>query len=183
MSLSLCVWLSLSLSLVASLSRKLSLFLILCLSLFAYGSLSLSLSLSLFHASSPSVSLPLFHTSLHASSLSFASISVYFSFHTLTHFALALARAFFSPSLFVSLASALGWLRLVRSLKLWGSLAKEPYKRDYILQKRPTILRSLLIVATPAFSVSRKCSPYIDMIHMHICTHMYVSYTHVYMCT
>ena len=29
------------------------------------------------------------------------------------------------------------------------SLAKEPYKRDYILQKRPMILRSLLIAATP----------------------------------
>jgi len=28
-------------------------------------------------------------------------------------------------------------------------LQKEPYKRDYILQKRPIILRSLLIVATP----------------------------------
>jgi len=28
-------------------------------------------------------------------------------------------------------------------------LAKEPYKRDDILQKRPIILRSLLIVATP----------------------------------
>jgi len=37
-----------------------------------------------------------------------------------------------------------GWLRLVGSLKLWVSFAKEPYKRDYILQKRPTILRSLL---------------------------------------
>ena len=29
------------------------------------------------------------------------------------------------------------------------SFAKEPYKRDDILQKRPVILRSLLIVATP----------------------------------
>ena len=41
------------------------------------------------------------------------------------------------------------WLRLVGSLKLLVSLAKEPYKRDYILQKTPIILRSLLIVATP----------------------------------
>jgi len=38
----------------------------------------------------------------------------------------------------------------VGSLKLLLlSFAKEPYKKDYILQKRPTILRSLLIVATP----------------------------------
>jgi len=43
----------------------------------------------------------------------------------------------------------MGWLRLVGSLKLYVSFAKEPYKRDYILQKRPMILRSLLIVATP----------------------------------
>jgi len=43
----------------------------------------------------------------------------------------------------------MGWLRLVGSLKWWVSFAKEPYKRDYILQKRPKILRSLLIVATP----------------------------------
>jgi len=43
----------------------------------------------------------------------------------------------------------IGWLRLVGSLKLLVSFAKEPYKRDDILQKRPIILRSLLIVATP----------------------------------
>ena len=43
----------------------------------------------------------------------------------------------------------MGWLRLVGSLKLYVSFAKEPYKRDDILQKRPMILRSLLIVATP----------------------------------
>ena len=43
----------------------------------------------------------------------------------------------------------MGWLRLVGSLKLHVSFAKEPYKRDYILQKRPVILRRLLIVATP----------------------------------
>jgi len=30
----------------------------------------------------------------------------------------------------------MGWLRLVGSLKLQVSFAKEPYKRDYILQKR-----------------------------------------------
>jgi len=36
-----------------------------------------------------------------------------------------------------------GVLRLVGSLKLKVSFAKEPYKRDNILQKRPTIVRSL----------------------------------------
>jgi len=43
----------------------------------------------------------------------------------------------------------MGWLRLVGSLKLKGFFAKEPYKRDDILQKSPENLRSLLIVATP----------------------------------
>jgi len=36
-----------------------------------------------------------------------------------------------------------------RLLKTVGLFVKEPYKRDYILQKRLIILRSLLIVATP----------------------------------
>jgi len=31
----------------------------------------------------------------------------------------------------------MGWLRVVGSLKLLVSSAKEPYKRDDILQKRP----------------------------------------------
>jgi len=43
----------------------------------------------------------------------------------------------------------MGWLRLVGSLKLYVSFAKEPSKRDHILQKRLIILRSLLILATP----------------------------------
>ena len=43
----------------------------------------------------------------------------------------------------------MGWLLLVGSSKLHVSFAKGPNKRDNILEKRPTILRSLLIVATP----------------------------------
>ena len=35
----------------------------------------------------------------------------------------------------------MGWLRLVGSLKRQVSFAKEPYKRDDILQKRPIILQ------------------------------------------
>jgi len=44
------------------------------------------------------------------------------------------------------------WLLLVGSLQSYVSFAKEPYKRDCILQKRRIILRSLLIVATPYLS-------------------------------
>ena len=47
------------------------------------------------------------------------------------------------------LRAAMGWLWLVGSIKLWVSFAKEPYKRDDILQKRHIILSILLIVATP----------------------------------
>ena len=43
----------------------------------------------------------------------------------------------------------MGWLPLVASLKLYVSFAKETCKKDDILQKRPMMLRSLLIVATP----------------------------------
>jgi len=45
--------------------------------------------------------------------------------------------------------TAVGWLWLVGSIKLQVSFAKEPYKRDDILQKRPIILSILLTVATP----------------------------------
>jgi len=38
---------------------------------------------------------------------------------------------------------------LVGSLKLQVSFAKEPYKKDLYSPKRPVILRSLLLVATP----------------------------------
>jgi len=51
------------------------------------------------------------------------------------------------PSLLAGVS--MGWIRLLCSLKVKVFLAKEPYKRDDILQKRPRILRSLLIVATP----------------------------------
>jgi len=39
------------------------------------------------------------------------------------------------------------WILLV-SFKLKVSFAKQPYERDDILQKRPLMLRSLLIIAT-----------------------------------
>ena len=55
----------------------------------------------------------------------------------------------------------MGWLRLVSSLKLQVSIAKEPYKRDYILQKRPIILRSLFIVDTPYAIPNARIVPYL----------------------
>jgi len=65
--------------------------------------------------------------------------------------------------------TCMGWLRLVGSLKSLVSFAKEPYKRDNIPQKRPTILRSLLIVATPQFnSVQLSIQYHIHTVLMHL---------------
>jgi len=43
----------------------------------------------------------------------------------------------------------MGWLRLVGSLKLEVSFAENRLFHRAFLQKRPIILRSLLLVATP----------------------------------
>jgi len=43
----------------------------------------------------------------------------------------------------------MGWLRLVGSLKSQVSFAEYPLFYRALLQKRPIILRSLLVIATP----------------------------------
>ena len=48
-----------------------------------------------------------------------------------------------------SFFSGMGSLRLVGSIKIYVSFAKELYKTDDILQKRPIILSIVLTVATP----------------------------------
>jgi len=48
----------------------------------------------------------------------------------------------------------MGWLRLVGSLKLLVSFAEYCLLYRALLQKRPIILRSLLIVATPYIQVT-----------------------------
>ena len=47
------------------------------------------------------------------------------------------------------IAFRIGCLPSVGSLRSCFFFANEPYKSDYVLQKRLIILRSLLIVATP----------------------------------
>ena len=94
----------------------------------------------------------------------------------------------------------MGWLRLVRSLKLQVSFVKEPYKRDCILQKRPIILRSLLTQATPylviyavTWNLDRNWESFIygtRLTHMYRKTHLCVwlvvmllcGVRHVFMC-
>jgi len=48
-----------------------------------------------------------------------------------------------------SIEHTMGWLQLVGSLKLQVSFAEYRLFYRALLQKRPTVLRSLLIVATP----------------------------------
>jgi len=59
------------------------------------------------------------------------------------HVNLIISYSFFDKSM------AYGVATMSRLLKIKVSFAKEPYCRDDILQKRPIILRGLLIVATP----------------------------------
>ena len=67
-----------------------------------------------------------------------------------------------------SIITYMGWLRLVGSLKLYVFFAKETYKRNDILQKRPMILRSLLIVANP-HKTNHKC-----VLCMRVYKHIYL---------
>ena len=65
-------------------------------------------------------------------------------------FCLALERCFAVALCWSCSSSAkYGVATISRLLKITVSFAKEPYKRDDILQKRPIISRSLLIEATP----------------------------------
>jgi len=78
-------------------------------------------------------------------------------------------------NIYTSLRVNMGWLRLVGSLKLWVSFVKEPYKRDYVLQKRPIILRSLIIVATPYVYPHTCVSKYI-----HVYAYIYIGMIYIY---
>ena len=76
----------------------------------------------------------------------------------------------------------MGWLRLVGSLKLYVSFAKEPYKRDYILQKRPIFLRSLLVVGTPYYNMWHITYKYIYIYtHTSVCVCVLYSLIMTYM--
>jgi len=70
--------------------------------------------------------------------------------------------------------SHMGWLRFVGSSKVQVFFAKEPYKRDDILQKRPIILRSLLIVATLYVQDQRGYQPCVTINNANRLCHTYV---------
>ena len=63
----------------------------------------------------------------------------------------------------------MGWLWLVGSIKLQVSLAKEPYERDDILQKRRIYMKM----------GDRKC----ETDDMYMCMNLTFSYIHIFMYT
>jgi len=63
---------------------------------------------------------------------------------------------------------AMGWLRLVGSLKLYVSLENIGLFCGALLQKRPTILRSLLVIATPYVDAYLTLMHTVDATLMHI---------------
>ena len=79
----------------------------------------------------------------------------------------------------------MGWLRLVGSFKLYVSVAEYHLFCRALLQKRPIILRSLIIEATP---LSHTHSLTISLSHPHPYTHTHrlslsLSHTHTHTCT
>ena len=92
-------------------------------------------------------SLRLFHSCRWIGSLSQASFPTHGSCDSLKFLQVPLyVCVSFETGLFWDMCG-MGWLRVI-GLKLQVSFAREPYKRDDVLQKRPIVLRSLLIVAT-----------------------------------
>ena len=90
------------------------------------------------------------HTAAHGSTLQHTATHCNGLQHTVTHCNTSWSNQWDMTYLSMWCAySHMVWLRLVGSLKSQVSFAKEPYERDDILQKRPIILRSLLLVATP----------------------------------
>jgi len=86
---------------------------------------------------------------------------------------------------FCGIPVAYGVATISRLLRSIGLFAKEPYKRDCILQKRRIILRSLPVQAAPRRLPARTAhlsEMYIYMYkYIHICTHVY-TYTYIYIC-
>jgi len=76
----------------------------------------------------------------------------------------------------IASSRGMGWLRLVGSLKSWFSFAEYSLFYRALLQKRPIILRRLLIVATPylptpsALPRSDNCSDYCGALYFHVQT-------------
>ena len=97
------------------------------------------------------------------------SLFLSFFFSLSVSLSLSLSLSILLPVLYVYMC--MGCLRLVGSLKLQVSFAKEPYNRDDILQKRPMILRSLQVVATPYCELNSYLvwSQWYDLCKLQVC--------------
>ena len=81
--------------------------------------------------------------------------------------------------IYLSTCICMGWLRLVGFLKLQVSFAEYHLFYRALLQKRPIILRSLLVVATP-YGNARNPGTY-TCICMNVYTSVYIyMYTYTY---
>jgi len=78
---------------------------------------------------------------------------------------------------------AMGWLRVVGSLRLYVSFAKEPYKSDLYSPKRHIILRSLLLVATPYIFLCTTINVVCTCPPTHLTDNTPKKYLHTYMLT
>ena len=70
--------------------------------------------------------------------------------------------------------ASMGWLWLVGWIKLQVSFAKETYKRDNILQKRPIILPILLTVATPYHAFNALQLHLLSNVCVYVCVCVFV---------
>ena len=66
--------------------------------------------------------------------------------------------------------------------KLYVSFAKEPYKRNYILQKRPIILRSLLIAANQYVYIHSYPWLCVGALHPWLCIGALHHFTYIHAC-
>ena len=85
----------------------------------------------------------------------------------------------------------MGWLRLVGSLKIQVYFAEDSLFYRALLQKRPVILRSLLIVATPYFPIYpltlykwfQQVIQITWSIFLQMGSHGTIGFLHIYICT
>ena len=74
---------------------------------------------------------------------------MYLHTYTYTHIYAYMYMSLIYAYVCICVRQHMGWLRLVGSIKLWVSFAEYHLFYRAFLQKRPIILRSLLVEATP----------------------------------
>jgi len=106
---------------------------------------------------------------------------VYLSLHTYIHTS---AQIYIHTSAQIAeVCMYMGWLRWVGSLKWSVSFAEYSLFYRSLLQKRPIILRSLLIIATPYLCNCRGMYVYLCNLYVYPCNmYVYFCNMYVYLC-